>query len=66
MKLSQNLTQLAGLPQMVNQGEAEESTDSFCEGAKGRYECPQEQGKLLHFLSGLPLLFVFAFPALSF
>ena len=66
MKLSQNLTQLAGLPQMVKQGEAEESTDSFFEGVKGRYECPQEQGKLLHFLSELPLLLGSTLPALSF
>lgn len=51
---------------MVKQGEPEESTDSISEGVKKRYECPQEQGKFLHFLSELHLLLVFTIPALSF
>lgn len=62
-KLSQNLTQLSGQPQMVKQGDAEESIASF-EAVKGRYKCLQEQGKRLNFLSELSLLFVVTFPAL--
>lgn len=63
VKQSQNLTQLAGLPQMGRQGEAE---GAFSEGVKERHECPHEQGTLLHFNLELPLLLVFTFPVLCF
>lgn len=63
VKQSQNLTQLAGLPQMGRQGELE---GAFSEGVKGKHKCPHKQGTLLHFLLELPLLLAFTFPVLSF